>query len=436
VKAIYQPDCVFAEGALRVGVPLCVDEHGVVVAECDGPVTLLPGRAIFPGLVNAHSHAFQRLLRGRTESVTDGDDFWSWRELMYRAASSLDPDQLFAASRQAFLEMALSGITSVGEFHYLHHQSDGKPYADVHELSRAVVRAAREVGLRIVLLRVAYARAGFHVEPNPRQARFIEPDVETYLKNTAGLSFDDPLATVGFAPHSVRAVPRPWLEEIARAAKDRVVHIHVAEQPAEVKACFAEHSLHPVDLLDEVGLLTSHTTAVHAIHIDGGHALKLARVCACPTTEANLGDGIVPADLLLKEGVWLCLGSDSQARIDLLEEARLLESNLRLQKMHRVVLDEEQLAVTLLQAATVEGARSLGLNVGTLAAGEPADFFTVDLSHPSLAGVPPTSLAFAAHAAAVRDVAVQGRFIVRDGQHALQEKCVREFQAVVHAVTS
>src|SRR5581483_1374563 len=185
------------------------------------------------------------------------------------------------------------------------------------------------------------------------------------------------------APHSVRAVPRAWLEAIVKAAPGRVTHIHVAEQPAEVKACFAEHGLHPVDLLDDVGLLHAGTTAVRGIHLDGGHAKKLTRVCACPTTEANLGDGVVPADILLTEGCGVCLGSDSQARIDLLEEARLLEGHLRLQRLKRAVLDESALGARLLGFATEQGARALGLDTGTLAPGQPADFFTVDLNHPS-----------------------------------------------------
>jgi formimidoylglutamate deiminase len=431
----YEPDFLFAQGKLEAGARLAVDDAGRVAgADAGASAVRLKGRALFPGLVNAHSHAFQRVLRGRTEQVEQGDDFWAWRERMYRAASTLTPEQLYVASRHAFLEMALSGITSVGEFHYVHHQPDGTPYADVHELSRQVVRAARDVGLRIVLLRVAYARAGYQVATNPRQARFIEPDVNTYLKHTLELKFEDPLVTVGLAPHSVRAVPRPWLEAIAKAAPHRVTHIHVAEQPAEVKACFAEHGRHPVDLLDDVGLLHTRTTAVHGIHLDGSHAKKLARVCACPTTEANLGDGVVPADILLTEGCGVCLGSDSQARIDLLEEARLLEGHLRLQRLKRAVLDESALGVRLLRFATEEGARALGLDTGTLAPGQPADFFTVDLNHPSLAGVPPESLAFAATPAAVRDVAVQGRFIVRDGQHVLAEKSSAELSALIAAL--
>ncbi|MBL8950866.1 MAG: formimidoylglutamate deiminase [Myxococcaceae bacterium] len=423
--AVYEPELgTYVDGALRPGARLCVGEDGRIVAAAPpgAEVVKLPGRALFPGLVNAHSHAFQRVLRARTERVANGDDFWAWRELMYRAASTLTPEELHAVSRLAFVEMALAGVTAVGEFHYVHHQPGGQPYADVHELSRAVVRAARDAGLRIVLLRVGYARAGFQAAPNPLQARFIEPDVDTYLSRTLSLRFDDPLATVGLAPHSVRAVPREWLEAIAKVKG--LTHIHVAEQPAELVACRAEHGLHPVELLEEVGLL--HATAVHAIHLEPEHEKKLTSVCACPSTEANLGDGVVPADVLMGAGVRLSLGSDSQARINLLDEARLLEDNLRLVRRRRAVLDGPQgLGARLFACASENGAKALGLPTGSLKAGAPADFFTlgVDSVNAAIFGQEP-----------VRDVAVQGQLIVRDGQHVLHEEAKRGFEAVVRSL--
>lgn len=421
--AVYEPDSLYAGGRFVSGARLCVDAQGNVVSApvAGAPVIRLPGRALFPGLVNAHSHAFQRILRARTEVVSNGDDFWAWRELMYRAASSLDPAQLHAVSKLAFVEMALAGVTTVGEFHYVHHQSDGRPYADVHELSKAVIGAAREAGLRIVLLRVAYARAGFQVAPNPRQARFIEPDVDTYLSRVQSLKVDDPLVSVGLAPHSVRAVPREWLVEIAKVPG--VKHVHVAEQPGELKACLAEHGKHPVDLLDDVGLLPQ-AVGVHAIHLDEAHARKLKRVVACPSTEANLGDGVVPADLLMKAGVRISLGSDSQARIALLDEARLLEDNLRLVRQRRAVLDpgEGRLGERLFDCASAAGAEALGLETGHLTSGEPADFFTL----------PVDSVAASVFGQErVRDVAVAGRLIVRDGQHPQLEAAQRAFAAVV-----
>lgn len=442
---VFRPDYLYAGGRLVANGALAVGSDGRVLASApaDAEVVKLPGKALLPGLVNAHSHAFQRLLRGRTEYLAQGDDFWSWRDLMYRAANGLDPDGVYAASRQAFVEMALAGITAVGEFHYLHHQPDGTPYADPHELARQVVRAAREVGLRITLLRVGYARAGFEKAPNPLQRRFIDQDVDTYLFRTMDLRKalrGDAGVTVGLAPHSVRAVPRGWLEGIARLPGDEVVHIHAAEQPAEVQACVAEHGRRPVELLHELGLLHPRTTAVHAIHLTDGEIGLLGRakanVCACPSTERNLGDGVIRADALLNAGATVSLGSDSQADIHLLDDARQLEGHLRLVLGRRAVLDAGKgdvggLGARLLLCATSSGARSLGLDLGWLTPGQPADFFTVALDHPSVLGARAESIlpaiVFGASTAAVRDVAVDGKLIVEDGRHPLAEEAARAF---------
>ena len=449
MPTVYQPDALFTGGALRPGAALAVGDDGRVLAAAPpgAAVVPLPGRVLLPGLVNAHSHAFQRVLRGRTEHRAGGaerDDFWSWRELMYAAAASLTPDEVYAVSRQAFLEMALCGVTAVGEFHYLHHRPDGTPYADVHELALQVARAAEEVGLRLVLLRVAYARAGFEVPANPRQRRFLDPTVEVALQRTVDLAGRlKGRATVGLAPHSVRAVPRPWLEVVAREWRNGPLHLHAAEQRAELEACQREHGLGPVELLDAVGLLRPGTTLVHGIHLAEAEVARLgasqASVCACPSTEANLGDGVVPADALQRAGVALSLGSDSQAQVDLLGEARLLEAHLRLVRQRRNVLDPgggpQAQAAFLLQAATAGGAASLGLDTGRLEPGRPADFFTVDRHHPALAGLPDQALLagvlFAAPPAAVREVAVQGRLIVQGGVHPGAEAAARGFGQVM-----
>jgi formimidoylglutamate deiminase len=342
--------------------------------------------------------------------------------------------------------MALSGITSVGEFHYLHHAPDGRPYAQREELAQQVIRAAREVGLRISLLRVGYARAGFKLAPNPRQARFIDKDVETFLASAQALreaTQSDPLVTVGLAPHSVRAVPGEWLRAVA-ALSEQVVHMHVAEQPGELAACEAEHGRRPVELLEELGLLRQGFTAVHAIHLTSGELAALgrsgAKVCACPSTERNLGDGVVPADALSEAGVGLALGSDSQATIDLLEEMRQLEGHLRLWRLRRAVLDPglgepSGLAERLLAMATREGAQSLGQPSGTLAPGSAADFFTVDLNHLSLVGAPRSellpALVFGAEKGAIRDVYVQGRPVVVDGRHPRHDEVVAGYLSAV-----
>jgi len=450
LAVVYQPDFLLAGPELLANAALFVGDDGRILeaAPAGAKIVKLPGKLMLPGFVNAHSHAFQRLLRGRTEYVAPGraaDDFWTWRELMYRCANALTPEDIYVASRQAFVEMALSGITTVGEFHYVHHRPDGTLYADVHEMARQVVRAARDVGLRIALLRVGYARAGFEVAANPLQRRFLDPDASTYLRRTMDLraAVQTEGVTVGFAPHSVRAVPKSWLEAVAKL-KDEVVHLHVAEQPAEIKACLAEHGRRPVELLADLGLLHPKLTAVHAIHLSAEEISRLgaarANVCACPSTERNLGDGVIPADALLHAGVEVSLGSDSQADIHLLDDARQLEGHLRLVRGRRAVLDPgtgsiDGLARRLLHCTNAAGARSLGLDVGTLTPGAPADFVTLDLNHPSLVGAPVAALlpavVFGASASAVSEVAVAGKLIVEGGRHPLTERIGRDFAALV-----
>jgi len=431
----WAPDYIYTDGKFQSGLALVSNQHGSIVEivkSNEAPDAVrLPGRAMLPGLVNAHSHAFQRIIRGRTEyrSQNTTDSFWTWREQMYAAATTLGPEEIYAASRLAFLEMALTGITAVGEFHYIHHAPDGSEYDDPNLLAHEVIRAAHDVGIRIALLRVAYARAGYQLDPNPRQVRFIEQSPETYLKHLdqllAGIDTKDGMAWAGVAPHSVRAVPLDYLKPIIAFANERAlpVHMHVAEQPAEIKACIEEYGRSPIALLDTEGLLNERFTAVHAIHVTPKAVAALARsgagVCACPTTERNLGDGVVPVDLYLKANVPVSLGTDSQTQIDLLEDARELEYHLRLQKLQRNVLAPEDdtgssaLAKRLFECATVNGAKAIGFNGGTLAPGAPADFFTVDLNDLSIAGSSPdnllTNIVFSLARTAIRDVVVNGK---------------------------
>jgi formimidoylglutamate deiminase len=479
----FVPELLYAGGRFRRGRSLVCDRAGRVVGvarEEDLPegvrVVRLRGRAMLPGMVNAHSHAFQRVIRGRTEyrgaSTVARDSFWTWREQMYAAASSLTPEDIYDASRMAFLEMALGGITTVGEFHYLHRTPEGTEYEDPNLLSKQVVRAARDVGVRIALLRVAYARAGHLKEPDPRQLRFMESDADTYARNTeslindlarsqsnedAGLDVDVKFerttrrAWVGVAPHSVRAVPIQYLRTLRDFADARSLplHMHVAEQPAEVAACLEETGRTPVALLADEGLLGPRFTGVHAVHVTVEEIRQLrdarACVCACPTTERNLGDGVVPADALLNAGVPLALGTDSHAQIDLLEDARELEYHLRLQRLERNVLapdavgsdDDEgaartsSLAARLFECASLAGARSVGADAGEFAEGRTADFFTVDLEDVSIAGASTEDLlpaiVFSLSRAGVRDAAVGGRLIVEGSRHAAQDEIVSRF---------
>ena len=449
------PDFLYHGGQFQSGVAIVADASGRVVNVVPADQTRDPirlrNRALLPGLINAHSHAFQRVIRGRTEyrSSDETDSFWTWRELMYRAANRLSPDDVYTASRMAFLEMAVSGITAIGEFHYLHHAVDGKPYDDPNLLAKEVIRAAGDVGLRIVLLRVAYARAGYNRDANPLQVRFIQP-LDEYLKAVDDLlsnfSKAGDMVRVGAAPHSVRAVPLDYLKRVVSFARERrlPVHMHVAEQPAEVSACIEEYGRSPVALLDTEGLLSDQFTAVHAIHVSPKAVPSIARaratVCACPSTERNLGDGVVPADSYFEQGVPIALGTDSQIQIDLLEDARELEYHLRLQRKERNVLarseDNEQsaLAKRLFDCATVTGAVSLGFEGAALQSGMPADFFTVDLNDPSIAGAGHadllSSILFSLARTAVKDVVVGGRRIVEDGRHFSQDEVVKDFGAL------
>jgi len=430
-----RPDYLFSGGRVLSGAALLVRD-GVVHGVGDPPAGVravpMPGQALLPGMVAAHSHAFQRAIRGRTEHRSHPrDDFWSWREAMYAAAERLTPEDLYAVSKFCFLEMARAGITAVGEFHYLHRDPSGGTYADPNELDLAVARAAQEVGLRIVLLRVAYARSGFQVAENPRQKRFIEGSAEEYLRNLEALSRHVP---VGAAPHSVRACPAEWIRDISREASRRgwPLHLHVAEQRAEIEQCQAEHGTTPAVLLEKLGALRGTTTAVHAVHLTDADIAALGRagatVCACPTTERNLGDGVVRADLLLRAGARLCVGSDSEAQLSPLEDARQLEYHLRLLHEQRAILDFEQagpggLGAKLYGFASENGMRSLGLPGGALRPGEAADFVAVDLDDPSIAGANAEDLmanvVFAMERTALRGIWVGGEPLQLDFESAL-----------------
>lgn len=442
----YLPDWIYAEGRADAGTGLLVGADGNVLAVTKAPPenvrqVRLSGKALLPGLANIHSHTFQRLFRGRAEGrIAGGDTFWTWREQMYRAAVFVSPEDLYDVARAAFLEMAAAGITVVGEFHYLHRNANGEPYQDANLLSHQVIAAAQSVGLRICLLRSAYFRAGFQREPHPGQRRFYET-TDAYLNNLATLRSHyqtTPNITVGAAPHSIRAVLLYDLQVIAASNGEMPLHTHISEQVGENSACVAEYGTTPVALLAHHGLLTPRTTLIHAIHLTDGEFASVASagtsICSCPTTERNLGDGIFQADTAARLGIPVAFGTDSQAQIDILEDARQLEYHLRLRDQQRGILDgsvregwvsREAIGSALLHAATRNGYSALGLQGGTLTAGGPADFFTIDCNDLSILGVDAQSLAtqavFALQRAAIRDVAVQGRLILEDGHHREEE---------------
>jgi formiminoglutamate deiminase len=374
-----------------------------------------------PGLANAHSHAFQRALRGRTHG--GGGSFWTWREQMYRTAATLDPDAYRALARATFGEMALAGITTVGEFHYLHHGPDGSPYADPNAMGNAVIQAAAEAGIRITLLDACYLRGGIGEELDDVQRRFSDGSAESWAERIDALG-EGSGVRVGAAIHSVRAVGPDDAAVVAEwaAAHSRPLHAHVSEQPAENDACLEAYGLTPMALLEGAGALSDRFTAVHATHL-ADPDLELLRgggvtCCLCPTTERDLGDGIAPARRLVEAGARLSLGSDSHAAIDMFEEARAVELDERLVSGTRGV----HRAADLLRAATENGHASLGWpQAGRLATGALADFATVSTESVRLAGVESDgtieSLVFAAAPSDVRHVVIGGRFVVRDGAH-------------------
>jgi formimidoylglutamate deiminase len=328
-----------------------------------------------PGFVNAHTHTFQRALRGRA----GGRDFWEWRELMLAEAERQTPELVRELYTATYAEMRRAGYTAAGEFHYLGLEE-----------ARAAVEAAAAAGIELVLLLAAYARGGL---PRMRQGSPAE-----YLRQLESLRAEG--IRVGLAPHSVRACPRDWLEEIGRyaAAEGLPLHIHADEQPREIEECLAEHGCRPIELLDRAGCLGPHTTVVHATHADGAELDLLAEsgatICACPTTEADLADGFLPAARIEHRGIALCIGSDSNVRIDPLEELRELEGIARRQTGTRGVFSTER----LLCFGADEGARSLGL--------ESWPEIEVDLSHPSLRGIAQVDLHDALVAGCAADVFV------------------------------
>jgi formimidoylglutamate deiminase len=459
MPTFYLPELLFSDATFHTGVGLLVDDQGLIVQVAAVPedssanIVRMPGKALLPGLVNGHSHTFQRLIRGVAEHCgANGDDFWAWRNTMYRAASSLEPDELFDVARMAFLEMALSGITAVGEFHYVHRAPDGSGYADANVLAKRVIDAANSVGLRICLLRVAYARAGFDMPPNPGQRRFYETTEEFLEASTELAEFvgkGPSTVSMGVAPHSIRAVRLESLKRITSWAADRrlPIHIHVAEQTAEIVACEREYGARPVALLAQHGLLSERMTLVHAIHTAPEEVDAIATsgstICSCPTTERNLGDGILAAESAIARGIPFSFGTDSQATINLLEDARELDYHLRLERQRRVVLDRidgKDISARLFSYATAGGAHSLGINSGRLEPGRVADFFTVDLKDVSIAGSSVEELlptvVFSLERTAVRDVAVNGRIILADGEHALGSEIVERYVRVAARVAT
>jgi len=384
----------------------------------------LPG-VVFPGFANGHSHAFHRALRGRTHA--GGGTFWTWRQGMYRLAGQLDPDRYHRLARLVYAEMALAGFVLVGEFHYLHHTPGGGRYADPNAMGTALLEAARDAGIRITLLDTCYLTGGLddggYLPLTGPQVRFGDGDAAGWASRWAGLTdwpagAGGPGARIGGAVHSVRAVPAAALPTFVEATRGRPAHVHLSEQPAENDACGAFYGCSPTELLSENGVLGPDTTAVHATHLSEKDIRLLGSaattVCFCPTTEADLADGIGPARELADAGSPISLGTDQHAVVDPLLEARALEHGERLRTGRRGRFSPAELVAS----ATVHGHRSLGWpGGGRIAVGAPADLVALRTDTRRTAGAAPDQLVLAADGADVHTVVVGGRVVVEDGWH-------------------
>jgi formimidoylglutamate deiminase len=395
--------------------------------------------AALPGVPNLHSHAFQRALSGRTERKGFGESFWSWRDTMYRLVADITPDDLEAIAGQAFVEMLEAGYTSVGEFHYLHHESGGGRYVDRCEMAARIIRAARSAGIGLTLLPVLYSGSGFGRSPaSPEQRRFVLEsdefaDLVTELQTRHA---DDPELRFGIAPHSLRAVRpeglRASIDALSKVDPGAPIHIHAAEQQREVEECLALFGMRPLAwLLDQVGL-DGRWCVVHATHADDREVRELARsqavVGLCPTTEANLGDGLFPLRRFLDENGCFGIGSDSNVCSSPSEELRWLEYGQRLRELRRnVAADcaEPSTGTRLFQTALGGGTRALARPIGAIAPGLRADIVVLDTEHPALVAREPALILdgwiFSGGSSPIRDVMVGGRWMVRDGRHEARE---------------
>ncbi len=422
-------------------------DHGVITSveePGDGTAERVSGIAL-PGLPNLHSHAFQRAMAGLTERRrgNEADSFWTWREAMYHFVDRLGPDDLEAIAAFAYMEMLEAGFTQVAEFHYLHHQPDGRPYDTPNEMSQRIVAAAEAAGIGLTLLPVLYRQGGFLGKPaTPAQRRFLcDRDAYARLMET-----EVPGGATGIAPHSLRAVTLGDLGWAARTWPDRPAHIHVAEQEREVADCLAAHNRRPVDLLlDTIGSDAGRWCLVHATHADAAELGRMAEASAvaglCPITEANLGDGLFDVPAFLARGGRLGVGSDSLIRISAADELRTLEYGQRLMHRQRNVLAEPARSTgrRLFEAALAGGARATGEErLGGIANGKRADLVVLDQHHPSLVAARDDSLLdgwlFAADNAAIKSVYRRGRVVVRDGRHIARDAIARRYAKTVAAL--
>ncbi|HKF73052.1 MAG TPA: formimidoylglutamate deiminase [Stellaceae bacterium] len=451
---------LFARSALlptgwAENVRLILDTAGNIAAVEPGAA---PGDAervagpVLPGMPNLHSHAFQRAMAGLTErasATATGDDFWSWRDAMYRFLGVLAPEDVRAIAAQLYLDMLKAGYTGVAEFHYLHHGRDGRPYAERGAMSEAVIAAAEETGIAITLLPTLFQTSGFGgAAPTERQRRFINSvgDLLAIVEDTRRRHAANPEIRVGLAHHSLRAVPPEPLAAATAALRaldaTAPIHIHVAEQTREVAQCLAWSGARPVQWLLDHAPVDATWCLVHATHMDETETRRLAATGAiaglCPTTEANLGDGFFPLlPYLEASGRW-GIGSDSHVSLSPIEELRWLEYGQRLRERRRALAPSGKPASTglaLWQAAVAGGAKALGRRTGALAPGYRADLLVLDAEAPSLyrreGDALIDSVIFASESSVVHDVMAGGRWVIRDRHHAAETRITANFRRVL-----
>jgi formimidoylglutamate deiminase len=452
----YRLDAVLSSSGWLQDAVVTVSDSGLITALAAGSAaeaaTAAGARhvrgAVVPGMPNAHSHAFQRAMAGDSEYRSAAhESFWSWREAMYALANSVEPADLELIATQLFIEMLKAGYTSVAEFHYLHRAIDGSAYAGTNPLWWAIDAAAESAGIGLTLLPTLYLSSDFGARPLLREQQRFRLEVDAFLEAVAQrrAAFPDtPGATVytGAAMHSLRAVPleslRAAVAGLSAIDPAGVIHIHIAEQLREVKACQAATGRRPIELLLDTGLVTRRWCLVHATHATTAEIVAVAAsnasTCICPSTEGNLGDGFFDAARLLAAGGGLCIGSDSQATVSPAEELRWLEYQQRIRRRRRAVLAsklEPHAGARLWQEGARCGARALGQNIGTIETGRRADWLVLDTEHPALAGAAGDGLldrlVFAGAQSAIRDVMVAGRWVIERGRHRGEESTAARF---------
>lgn len=422
---IIEADLTWVDGRFEADVKITVGSKGQIDAVGFSeltPTVRLGDRAILPGMINAHSHAFQRGLRGRGETFDQGDgSFWSWREAMYGLVDRMDEETVYALSKQAFGEMLTAGITTVGEFHYLHHDARCEGYA----FDEIVLKAAADAGIRIVLLNTYYAAGGIGEPLEGAQRRFGSPSLDAFWLQMDRLQtlIDHQTQSLGVVAHSIRAADIEDITALHEEAQRRrlVFHIHVEEQRKEIEDCVAHYARRPMQLLTERLEIDDRFTAIHCTHTDStdmdSYLAAGGNVCICPLTEANLGDGIADVPDILRHNGRICLGTDSNARISFTEEMRWLEYVQRLTGERRGVCTDVggSCASSLWHIATTNGAHALGIKTGQVEAGYAADFVAIDLNHPSLEGWSTKTLldalVFGSSNEAIAATCVNGRWI-------------------------